>query len=287
MKILLLGKNGQIGWELQRTLAPFGEITALGRRELDLANGPAISQAVRTVRPDLIVNAAAYTAVDKAEEEPELAMAINGIAPGILAAEAAQTKALLIHYSTDYVFNGTKQTPYVEKDAPNPINTYGQTKLAGEEAIINTGCRHLILRTSWVYGSRGQNFLLTILHLAAERNELAIVNDQHGTPTWCRMIAEATAQIIATGRTFKCVEGIYHLTAAGQTTWYGFAEAIINNLKQKNKQLPLLKAIKTADNPTPATRPAYSVLDNNLIEKNYNICLPHWQFQFQLAVEAG
>jgi dTDP-4-dehydrorhamnose reductase len=287
MKILLLGKNGQVGWELQRTLAPLGEITALGRSELDLADQNAIRHAVRTTKPDLIVNAAAYTAVDKAESEPELAMAINGIAPGILAEEAALANAYLVHYSTDYVFDGTQKTPYAELDSPNPVNIYGKTKLAGEEAITNTGCRHLILRTSWVYSLRGSNFLLTILRLAAERNELSIVNDQHGAPTWARMIAEATTLIIATARAYKSAEGIYHLTATGETTWHGFATAIINQATARGllATKPALKAISSADYPTAAQRPKNSLLDCSALHCTYDLKLPDWATSLDLALD--
>lgn len=287
MKILLLGKNGQIGWELQRTLAPLGHINALGSRELDLTIEPAIRSAVRSTRPDLIVNAAAYNAVDKAESEPDLALAINGAAPGILAEEAALANAYFVHYSTDYVFDGTKKTPYTEQDAPNPINTYGKTKLAGEEAIINTGCRHLILRTSWVYGLRGHNFLLTILRLAAECNELSIVKDQFGAPTWCRLIAEATALIIATGRAYKRAEGIYHLTATGETTWHGFAEAIINQAAARGllANKPNLKAIHSTDYQTAAHRPKNSLLDSTALHSAYGLKLPDWATSLSMALD--
>ena len=287
MKILLLGKNGQVGYELQRTLAPLGEVTALGRQELDLTDTLAIRSAVRTTKPDLIVNAAAYTAVDKAESEPELAMAVNGTAPGILAEEAALANAYLVHYSTDYVFDGTKTTPYTEEDTPNPVNTYGKSKLAGEEAIISTGCRHLILRTSWVYSLRGSNFLLTILRLAAERDELSIVNDQHGAPTWSRMIAEATALIIATARAYKRAEGIYHLTATGETTWHGFATAIINQAATRGllASKPALKAISSADYQTAAQRPKNSLLNCSALYNTYGIKLPDWGTSLDLALD--
>ena len=197
MKILLTGKNGQVGWELQRTLTTLGDVVAIDRKGMDLANPDSIRNTIRAVRPDLIVNAAAYTAVDKAESEPELAMAINGIAPGIMAEEAGRLGAAMVHYSTDYVFDGTKTTPYTEGDILNPINVYGKTKLAGEQAVQAAGIPHLIFRTSWVYGLRGRNFLLTILRLAKEWDELKIVDDQIGAPTWSRMVAEATATILA------------------------------------------------------------------------------------------
>ena len=288
MKILLLGKNGQVGWELQRTLAPLGELLAFGRRELDLADLQAIRQVIRKVNPDLIVNAAAYTAVDQAEKEPELAMTVNGIAPGIIAGEAARSSAALIHYSTDYVFDGKKSEPYTEEDAPNPLGVYGKTKLAGEEAIRQAGVPHLILRTGWVYGLRGRNFLLTMQRLASERAELAIVNDQHGAPTWCRQIAEATALLIAR-QPFKKpgLDGTYHLSAAGETTWFGFAEAIFEQGEPEKSGRPLLKAIDTKDYPTPAPRPPYSVLDNSPVREKFAIALPGWYQQLQLALDQG
>ncbi|HEY9876755.1 MAG TPA: dTDP-4-dehydrorhamnose reductase [Candidatus Obscuribacterales bacterium] len=295
MKILLLGKNGQVGWELQRTLSPLGDVISLGRNELDLANFTALRETVRSIEPQLIVNAAAYTAVDKAESEAELAMAINGTAPGILAEEAARCKAALIHYSTDYVFDGSKTTPYVEDDEPNPINVYGKTKLAGEVAIAQVEVPYLIFRTSWVYGSRGKNFLLTILRLAKEREELKIVNDQIGSPTWSRMIAEATAQAIAqcnsTSTRYRSriteVAGIYHLTAAEQTSWYGFAKAILETNAQFSTDAlpnPKLLPIPSVEYPTPAGRPTYSVLKNDKINKIFAIKIPDWQSQLRMAL---
>ena len=285
MKILLLGKNGQIGWELQRTLAPLGEIIALGRQELDLTDQNAIRHTVRAVKPDLIVNAAAYTFVEKAEEEPEMAMAVNGIAPGILAEEAALIKAAIVHYSTDYVFDGNKNEPYTERDNPNPINVYGKTKLAGEEAIIEKQIPHLILRTGWVYGLRGKNFLLTVLKLAAERTELTIVDDQHGAPTWSRLVSEATALLIAQNPFSNISKNnLYHLTAAGETSWFGFAQYILKHANQIQKPGPALKAIKTEDYPTLAARPLNSVLDNSLIGEHCAIIMPDWRKQLKLAL---
>lgn len=288
MKIMLLGKNGQLGWELQRTLAPLGEVIALGRRELDLADLQAIRKFTRKVNPDLIVNAAAYTAVDQAEDEPELAMTINGIAPGILAEEAALLSAALVHYSTDYVFDGKKGEPYREEDKPNPLSVYGKTKLAGEVAIRQVGIPHLILRTGWIYGLRGKNFLLTMQRLATERDQLAIVNDQYGAPTWCRQVAESTALLIAR-QPFKtpAMDGTYHLTAAGETTWYGFAEAIFEQSEPEKTCKPALKAIDTNDYPTPAPRPPYSVLDNSRIKECHSITLPDWSKQLELVLDKG
>lgn len=295
MKILLLGKNGQVGWELQRTLAPLGKVIACGRQELDLADFAALQETLRSVQPQLIVNAAAYTAVDKAETETDLAMAINGTAPGVLAEAALQCGASLIHYSTDYVFDGTKTSPYREEDQPNPINVYGKTKQAGEIAIQQVEVPHLILRTSWVYGLRGKNFLLTILRLAKEREELKIVDDQIGAPTWSRMIAEATAQIVArcsAARTLATpdlreVAGVYHLTAAGETSWYGFTKAILETYSQSSTEplsLSRLLPIPTVEYPTPAARPAYSVLSNDKISKTFALELPTWSDQLKLAL---
>jgi len=294
MKILLLGKNGQVGWELQRTLATLGEVIAFGRQELNLTDFAALQETVHAVQPQLIVNAAAYTAVDKAESEPDLAMAINGTAPGVLAEAARRWGASLIHYSTDYVFDGTKTSPYDEEDQPNPINIYGKTKLAGERAIQQVGTPHLILRTSWVYGLRGKNFLLTILRLAKEREELKIVDDQMGAPTWSRMIAEATAQIIAhcsapgslLNPDLREMVGIYHLTAAGQTSWHGFAKAILEasaQFPEESFSISRLLPIPTAEYPTPAARPAYSVLLSDKASKTFGLWLPGWQRQLQLA----
>lgn len=282
-KILLLGKNGQVGWELQRTLAPLGNVIAMDQEELDLARVGDIRSTVRELKPDIIVNAAAYTAVDKAESESDLAMAINGDAPGILAEEAKKLGALLVHYSTDYVFDGTKETPYIEEDIPNPLNVYGKTKLAGEQAIQAVDGNYLIFRTSWVYGTRGQNFFLTMLRLAREREEIRVVDDQIGAPTWCRMIAESTALILAQGINreegfkgyFKERKGIYHMTAGGQTSWYGFAEWIFKPIDIDIK-LERLIPIKTTQYQSVSRRPYYSVLNNNLLYCKFGISLPYW-----------
>ena len=289
MKILLLGKNGQVGWELQRTLAPLGEIIAIDQEELDLVDSQAIRKAVRNVRPDLIVNAAAYTAVDKAEEEAELAMAINGTAPGILAEEAGHCQATLIHYSTDYVFDGTKEIPYTEEDRPNPINIYGKSKLEGDKLIQETGIPYFIFRTSWVYGLRGGNFLLTILRLAREREEISIVDDQHGAPTWSRMIAEITALVIFRG--MKDIgaymaenEGVYNLTASGQATWHLFAAKILHLAEERAMKCRNIRAIKSSDYLTPAKRPSYSVLDNQKLYKQFGLKQPSWESSLELAL---
>ncbi len=278
-RILLTGRNGQVGWELERTLAPLGQIIACDRVALDLADVDGIRTAVRAAKADIIVNAAAYTAVDKAEAEPALAMAVNGTAPGILAEEAKRSGALLVHYSTDYVFDGSKPGAYSEDDRPNPINAYGRSKLAGEQAIAAVDCRHLILRTSWVYGLRGQNFLRTMLRLAGERNELRVVDDQVGSPTWSRMIAEATVAILA--QPVEC-SGIFHLTAAGSTSWHGFARAILDSINWTGN----LAAIPTAAYPLPARRPVNSVLANAKLADQFALALPDWRDSFALCLSS-
>lgn len=287
MRILLTGKNGQVGWELQRTLAPLGEIIAVDRQGMDLANPDSIRNAIRAIRPDLIVNAAAYTAVDKAECEPDLTMAINGIAPGIMAEEAKRLGVAMVHYSTDYVFDGTKISPYTEEDAPNPLSVYGKTKLAGEQAIQAAGIPHLIFRTSWVYGLRGRNFLLTILRLAKDRDELKIVDDQIGAPTWSRMIAEATAQILAQRRVgLGEASGLYNLTAADRTSWYGFANAILESTAlQGTHPMPKLIPITTPEYPLPATRPLYSMLSSAKLNRTFGVVLPAWDASLTLCMD--
>lgn len=250
-----------------------GELIALGRDELDLSRPEALRDTIRRLRPDLIVNAAAYTAVDKAESEPQLAMAVNGMAPRVMAEEAARLGAALVHYSTDYVFDGAKATPYTEDDIPNPRSVYGSSKLEGERGIRESGAQHLILRTSWVYGTRGNNFLLTMLRLAGEREELRIVHDQTGAPTWSRMIAEATVQILERD-SFAQASGIYHLTAAGQTSWFGFTQAIMDILRPQ--PMPRLVPITTAEYPTPAKRPFNSVLSNQKLYDTFGLALPDW-----------
>lgn len=272
MKILLTGKNGQVGFELARTLAAVGEVFAFDRASLDLLDPDQITDRVRGVKPGLIVNAAAYTAVDRAESEPDLAARVNAAAPRILAEEAKRLGAALIHYSTDYVFDGTKPAPYVETDVPNPVNAYGRSKLAGEVAVHATGCRHLILRTSWVYGARGQNFLLTMMHLARQRAELRVVDDQLGAPTWCRDIAAATARLIPRLGAGGLAE-LYHLTAAGATSWCGFAHEILRLLGTETP----VRAIPTSEYPTPAKRPANSRLSCTAIAARYAVGLPDWR----------
>lgn len=280
-EILILGKQGQVAWELQVTLATLGNVTVLGSQELDLANPDRIVERVRQIRPDIIVNAAAYTAVDRAESEPDLCMAINATAPGIVAELAREFQALLVHYSTDYVFDGTKTSPYLETDPTNPLSVYGASKLAGERAIIEVDCPHLILRTTWVYGNRGKNFLLTILRLAAERAELKIIADQVGAPTWSRSIAEATAQLVAHCHQDRAsIRGVYNLSAAGKTSWHGFASAIVSEYRSQYPERHLavqnIVPIPTSEYPTPAKRPANSLLDHRKISTDFGIQMPEW-----------
>lgn len=295
-RILLTGSTGQVGWELQRTLMSLGEVITVGREvsspalRMDLAQPDTIRHVIREVQPDLIVNPAAYTAVDKAETEPELAMAVNGTAPGVIAEEAKLVGAAVIHYSTDYVFNGSQAKPYTEEDEPDPQNIYGKTKLAGEKAIQTVNVPHLILRTSWVYGLRGKNFLLTMLKLAREREELKVVDDQVGAPTWSRMIAESTAQILSRSKTdligfLSSNSGIYHLTATGQTSWYGFAKAIFeHDLKRSEYKLKKLVAILSEHYPTLAKRPTSSSLDTHKVSSKFELALPHWQRTLELLL---
>ncbi|MFN6572266.1 dTDP-4-dehydrorhamnose reductase [Dendronalium sp. ChiSLP03b] len=290
MKILLTGVTGQVGWELQRTLMTLGEVIPVSRKQIDLTQPDSIRHIIQEIKPDLIVNPAAYTAVDKAESEPELAMAINGIAPGVIAEEAKRLGTAIIHYSTDYVFDGTNTTPYTELDKPNPQNIYGKTKLAGEEAIASVGVPHLILRTSWVYGLRGKNFLLTMQKLAQEREEIKVVNDQIGAPTWSRAIAEATAQILFQAQQdvsgfLASKGGLYHLTASGQTSWYGFAQAIFQyNPEHNQRKLQKLIAISSKGYPTAASRPAYSLLNNQKLFNTFDLLLPEWQKSLELVL---
>jgi len=279
-RILLTGKNGQVGYELERSLQGLGEIVALDRSQMDLSDLDQVRDVIRKVKPSLIVNPAAYTAVDKAESEPELAMRINGEAPAVMAEEAKKLGAALIHYSTDYVFDGSKGSPYVEDDQTNPINVYGKSKAAGEQAIREAGAAHLILRTSWVYGMHGKNFLLTILRLAQERDELRIIGDQFGAPTWSRTIAEVTSHIVAQSKAAEDQaawwdknKGTYHLTAQGSTSWAGFTKQILANAQpQKSVQV---STITTAEYPLPAKRPQYSVMSSEKLIERFGL-LPAW-----------
>ena len=290
-RILLVGKNGQVGWELQRTLAPLGEVVALDRQSMDLTSADSIRRVIRDNRPDLIVNAAAYTAVDKAESDVDMAMAVNGTAPGIMAEEMQRLGGALVHYSTDYVFDGAKAQPYVEDDAVNPLCVYGVSKLAGERAIQAVGVPHLIFRTSWVYGARGKNFLLTMLRLSKEREELRVVADQIGAPTWSRMIAEMTGQALACctapqGLALSEVSGIYHLTGGGTTSWFGFTQEILENITQRalDARLSRLVPITTNDYPTPAKRPKNSQMSNAKLARVFGLVNPTWQSQLHLCM---
>ena len=283
-KILLIGKEGQVGGELSTLLKPLGELIAFGERDLDLTQEDRIRERIREVQPHVIVNAAAYTAVDQAEEQPELALAINGTAPAILAEEAKKAGAALVHYSTDYVFDGEKTGPYTEQDTPNPLGVYGRTKLAGDEAIQSTGTPYLIFRTSWVYGLKGKNFLLTIQRLADERDELKIVDDQIGSPTWCRTIAQTTSNVLtqlmpldSPGNLtrFQQASGLYNLVCSGQTSWYGFAKAILES-SPVPRDLKLIP-IPTSEYPTPAGRPKNSVLSTDKLRSSFGITLPDWK----------
>lgn len=296
MKILLTGKSGQVGYELERSLQGLGEIVALDRSGMDLANLAQVREVIRTVKPALIVNPAAYTAVDLAENEQNLAMRINAEAPGVMAEEAKRLGAALIHYSTDYVFDGTKNGSYVEDDVPNPQNVYGRSKLAGECAIRESGIPHLILRTSWVYGTRGKNFLKTVQRLAQERDELRIVADQFGAPTWCRTIAQTTAYMVMklqldsrsrkkTGvadEAWTDYAGLYHLTAQGKTSWHGFAQAIVDH-SSTAKKIPV-KPIATQDYPLPARRPQNSVLSSEKLTNTF-CSLPAWDAALRLSLD--
>ena len=275
MRILLTGRNGQLGWELERALAPLGEVIAMDRSKLDLSDAAAIRRVVQDAKPDVIVNAAAYTAVDRAESEPGLADAINHVAPRTFAEEARRAHALLVHYSTDYVFDGEKRAPYQEDDATRPINVYGLTKLDGERAIRASGCRHWILRTGWVYAARGNNFLRTMLRLAAQRDELRVVADQTGSPTAAPELARATARLLHEGAP---ADEVFHLSAGGETTWHEFAREILALTSRRNIRV---QRITTDQYPTAAKRPRYSVLSNEKIRIAAGIALPDWRVSLE------
>lgn len=283
--ILLTGKNGQVGWELQRTLLPLGRVVAVDTEQLDLTSPEAIRRTVREVAPDIIINPAAYTNVDKAEDEPELAHAINAIAPKVLAEEARRLNAWLVHYSTDYVFDGKKQEPYVESDAPCPLNVYGQTKFDGEEAVRAEGGRYLILRTSWIYGARSRNFMLTMLRLAKERDKLMVVDDQVGAPTWCRSLAEMTAQIIGKIYTLGGEEmaGTYHVTASGAVSWCEFAKAILK--EAKIMPCPEIAPIRSDEFVVAADRPKNSLLSNAKINRTFGLEMGSWSNDLALCLQ--
>lgn len=277
LKILITGQHGQVSQALQQRLPPLGELIVLGREQLDLTNVDQIRQQVRAHRPGLIINAAAHTAVDQAESEPEVAFAINAIAPGILAEEAKALGAPLIHYSTDYVFDGSKPAPYTEADTPNPLGVYGQSKLAGEQAIAAVGGEHLILRTSWVYSNHGKNFLLTMQRLLQEKPQMRIVADQIGAPTWAGTIADSTRALIEHWQAGAAgAWGVYHLTAQGETSWFGFAQAIGEHLRATGKACAELEAIPSSAYPTPAKRPLNSRLDCSRLQQQWHVAQPHW-----------
>lgn len=301
-KILLTGKSGQVGFELAKILPALGEVIAPDRREMDLQSSDSTRRMIRDVRPEVIVNAAAYTDVSKAEIEKDKARAINADAPEIMAEEGKKIGSVLLHYSTDYVFDGTKTCPYDEEDEPNPINVYGETKLAGEHAVQHTGVPYLIFRTAWVYGMKGRNFLTTVLQLATEREELTVVRDQIGAPTWSREIAVATksalVQLAECGQnSLSKLNGVYHLTSAGQTSRFDFANAILEEASRTTlavRQLPIaiqsrpiitrrIIPVTTERYPSPARRPAYSVLSNKKLQRVFGIALPNWRIQLQMA----
>ena len=287
MKILLLGKNGQVGWELQRSLAPLGEVLALDRHSTDycgdLSKTEQLAQTVLAYKPDFIVNAAAHTAVDKAESEPELAKVLNADAPAALAKAAAQVGAWLVHYSTDYVFDGSGSHARQEHEGTGPLSVYGQTKLDGEKAIVASGCKYLIFRTSWVYAARGGNFVKTMLRLAQERDKLTVINDQHGAPTGADLIADVTAHAMRRVLNAQNVSfgGVYHLVASGETTWHGYASHVITQAKAMKPELAWkateVAPVPTSAFPTPATRPLNSRLCTTKLQQAFDLVLPHWQ----------
>ena len=289
MKILLLGKDGQVGHALQRALQPLGEVIALGRNAADLQDLPELQTVLATHAPEIIVNAAAYTAVDRAESDAAAAFRVNAEAVGVLAAWARDSGALLVHYSTDYVFDGSKATAYAETDAPNPQSVYGKSKHAGEIAIQRSGCNALIFRTSWVFSAHGSNFIKTILRLAAERDSLNVVADQQGTPTSAELIADVTALAIPGYFSGALRPGIYHLTAAGNTTWHEFARHVVARARDNGAALRLdprqIRAITTAEYPLPAKRPANSCLDTRTLRDALGLSLPDWTIHVNRTVD--
>ncbi len=295
IRVLVTGAGGQVGAETVRALAGHAEIIAHDRTTLDLTDPAQISSRIREARPAVIVNAAAYTAVDKAESEPALARAVNAIAPAVIAAEAKALDALVIHFSTDYVFDGTKRAPYVEDDASGPLGVYGATKLEGERAVTQSGCAHVTLRTAWVYGPTGRNFMLTMLRLAAKGGPVRVVDDQHGAPTTSTQIARAVAQLMGGAAIdnhsiarLKASPGIYHATAAGETTWCGFAKEIFKERARRSREFvaPQVIPITSAEYPTPAKRPAYSVLSNAKLQETFGIRLGDWREGLSEAASA-
>lgn len=280
--ILLIGKNGQVGWELQRALLPLGQVTALDRAQLDLTQPDRIRTAIREVAPDIIVNAAGYTTVDQAEKEPSLAMQINAVAPGTMADEARRTGALLVHYSTDYVFDGLKATPYLESDEPHPVNSYGKSKLEGERAIVVAGCAHLILRASWIYSTRGTNFVLTMLKLARERKEISVVTDQIGSPTWARELAANTAAAIASFKDPAIHSGIFHLSAVDSASRHEFATEIVayaQRISADTGEWAVVKKTTTENYPMPAARPLNTITSKRKIQQLLGVRPSGWKDQ--------
>ncbi|MBX9763484.1 MAG: dTDP-4-dehydrorhamnose reductase [Pseudomonadaceae bacterium] len=284
MKILLLGKNGQVGWELQRALAPLGELVALDRQGEnglcgDLTDLDGLRNSIRRLQPDVIVNAAAYTAVDKAESESELACLINALAPQVMAEEMRALNGWLVHYSTDYVFDGSGTAPWSETDRPAPLNQYGQSKLQGEQGIVQSGCRHLIFRTSWVYAARGNNFAKTMLRLAAEREQLNVIDDQVGAPTGAELLADVTAHALRQAMAQPQLSGLYHLAAVGETSWCGYARYVIEQARNMGAKLSVqnIEPIPTTAYPTPAKRPNNSRLDTRKVSQCFALQLPDWQ----------
>jgi dTDP-4-dehydrorhamnose reductase len=279
-RILLLGRDGNVGWELQRALAPLGTLVACTRTDCDLGDPVALRDRILSVRPHVIVNAGAYTAVDKAEQEQAAAEQINAHAPGTLASCAAELDALLVHYSTDYVFDGTKAHAYTEEDVPNPLSVYGGSKHRGEQAIIDSGCRHLIFRTSWVFAARGGNFAKTMLKLAAERETLRVVADQWGAPTSAELIADVTAQAVQAVLQGRANTGLYHLVAGGETSWHGYAQYVVEQARLLGATLAVrdIEGIPASEYPVPAQRPANSRLDTTKLQSAFELYLPPWQY---------
>lgn len=290
--ILVTGKNGQVGWELQRALMPLGRVIALDQQQMNLADSDKVRAVIRGINPDVIINAAAYTSVDKAEDEADLAMQVNAIAPAVMAEEAGRSGAFLVHYSTDYVFNGKKQDAWTEEDQPDPINLYGKSKLKAELAIAASNADHLVFRTSWVYASRGQNFLLTMRRMLHERDSVQVVDDQVGAPTWARLVAEVTAmavqQSLQQRRRGEFHSELLHLASAGETSWFGFASAIraIESARAAtDTQLATLEPISTAEYPVKAARPPNSRLDCELLEQRFGLSLPGWESALELCMD--
>ncbi len=279
MRILLIGKNGQVGWELNHLLSSIGTVFAMSKKQMDLSKPETLSPVIQEIHPDIIINAAAYTAVDKAESEPELAMTINGIAPGVIAQEAKKIGAGMVHYSTDYVFDGKSTSPYKEKDLPCPLSVYGKSKLAGDKGVIQANIPHIILRTSWVYSLRGSNFLLSIQKLAQTRNQIKVVDDQIGAPTWSRAIAEGTVRILQQCKikenTINFIHsGVFNMSCDGQTSWFNFAKQILE-VSGLIKDIELIP-IPNIEYPTAAVRPKNSLLSNTKLKQTFHYDMPHW-----------